>query len=90
MAEESTLMARVAASTVAAAHRRDHEHDTVESCCHPHTIEVIGLGKQAVAVCHDCCADTGYLDAREAEGVAANHRRQTSVTDVRLGVTSAA
>jgi hypothetical protein len=90
MAEELTLMARVAASTVAAAHRRDHAHDTVEACCHPHKVEVIGLGRQAVVVCHDCCADTGYLEARAAEGVAAAHRRQTSAADVALDSTTAA
>jgi hypothetical protein len=90
MAEESTLLAMVAASTVAAAHRRDHAHDTVEACCHPHRVEVIRLGRKAVTVCHDCCADTGYLDARDAECVATAHRRQTSAADVELGANSAA
>jgi hypothetical protein len=83
-------MSKVAASTVAAAHRRDHLHERDDTYCHPHRVEVIRLGKQAVTVCHDCCADSGYLDARAAESLALAHREQTSVSDVRLGSSTAA
>jgi hypothetical protein len=74
--EQGNAMTMVAACTVAAAHRRDHAHQQGDGC-HPHRVEVIRLGRQAVVVCHDCCADTGYLVARSAETLAAAHRRQT-------------
>ncbi len=66
----------VAASTAAAAHRRDHYHSGSLSC-HPHSVEVIHLGHQAITVCHDCASDSGFLPEREAEAVAASHRDQT-------------
>lgn len=68
----------VAASTVAAAHRRDHRHDRTAEECHPHCVEVVHLGHRAVAVCHCCQADSGFLPAREAEGLARRHSEQTS------------
>ena len=67
----------VAACTVAAAHRRDHQHDHFRQECHPHSVEVIHLGHRAVAVCHDCHADSGFLDDREAEALAERHIEQT-------------
>ena len=79
----------IAASTVAAAHRRDHAHGA-DANCHPHWVEVIGLGRMAVAVCHDCRADSGYLDERDAEHVATLHRRQTLLADALLGTPPAA
>jgi hypothetical protein len=66
----------VAASTTAAVHRRDHVHEG--ETCHPHVIEVVGLGPCAVAVCHDCDVDTGFIDAEQAADVAAKHRLQTA------------
>ena len=72
--EESAAV--VAACTAAAAHRRDHHHAGAESC-HPHAVEVIHLGHRAVAVCHDCESDSGFLPEREAEAVALAHRAQT-------------
>ena len=64
----------VAACTVAAAHRRDHQHDHVTQECHPHSVEVIHLGHRAVAVCH---ADSGFLLDRDAEALAEQHVEQT-------------
>ena len=46
-------------------------------CCHPHTVEVIFLGHRALAVCHDCRADSGFLPYREAERLAQGHRDET-------------
>ena len=68
--------ALVAACTAAAAHRRDHHHPAGGSC-HPHAVEVVHLGHRAVAVCHDCEADSGFLSEREADTVATDHRSQT-------------
>jgi hypothetical protein len=70
--------AEVAASTAAAAHRRDHHHHDVETqCCRPHCVEVVHLGQRAVAVCHDCEMDSGFLPHREAERLADRHRETT-------------
>jgi hypothetical protein len=69
--------ALVAACTAAAAHRRDHQHATAVTC-HPHVVQVVHLGHRAVAVCHDCESDSGFLPEREAEAVAYAHRLQTS------------
>ena len=66
----------VALSTTQAVHRRDHAH--VGETCHPHAIEVSGLGRHAMVVCHDCGADTGFMDGRRAEQVAERHRRMTA------------
>ena len=82
--------AMVGAATLAAAHRRDHEHTGAGHDCHPHRVEVIGLGEQAVVVCHDCCADSGYLSNRSAGRLAATHRRQTVVDSVPLSAQPAA
>jgi hypothetical protein len=71
-----TSSAAVAACTAAAAHRRDHQHGPHEEC-HPHVVEVVHLGALAVAVCHDCGADSGFLPEREAEAISAVHRRST-------------
>jgi hypothetical protein len=65
----------VAASTIVAAHRRDHDVRAVE--CHPHAVEVVYLGDRAVVVCHDCAADTGFLPRRTAEHIAHHHRDVT-------------
>jgi hypothetical protein len=68
--------ALVAACTTAAVHRRDHHHQGAKSC-HPHVVEVIHLGRRAVAVCHDCESDSGFLAEREAEAIADAHRSET-------------
>lgn len=68
---------RVAACTVDAVHRRDHDHDGDEAC-HPHWVEVVHLGRRAVAVCHDCRRDSGFLPEREADRLAADHRNETA------------
>jgi hypothetical protein len=65
----------VAASIIVAAHRRDH--DVLAAECHPHAVEVVYLGDRAVAVCHDCAADTGFLPRRKAEHIAHQHRDVT-------------
>jgi len=65
----------VAACTALAAHRRDHVHAV--DACHPHTVEVVRLGDRALAVCHDCRTDTGYIAHREADHLAAEHRHDT-------------
>lgn len=67
----------VATCTVDAVHRRDHDH-LGEEACHPHRVEVVHLGRRAVAVCHDCRRDTGFLPEREADEVAAAHRHETA------------
>jgi hypothetical protein len=74
----------VAACTTTAAHRRDHQHAITDECCHPHVVEVIHLGGQALAVCHDCRADSGFLPHRLAECLALEHRQETLVTSVAL------
>ncbi len=66
----------VAACTVDAAHRRDHHH-TGDEACHPHLVDVVHLGRRAVAVCHDCCRDSGFLPEREADRLAYAHRQET-------------
>ena len=67
---------QVAACTVAAAHRRDHEHEKAREC-HPHVVEVVHLGHRAVTICHDCHADSGFVPEREAETLARQHLDQT-------------
>jgi len=74
----------VAACTMAAAHRRDHEHRVGGDDCHPHVVEVVHLGPRAVCVCHDCRLDSGFLPRREAEVMAAGHRHLTRDVSVRL------
>ena len=84
---EQHLMMRVtevAACTMAAAHRRDHEHSLGADSCHPHAVEVVHLGLRACTVCHDCGLDSGFLPRREAESLAAGHRQQTREVSVTL------
>ena len=52
---------------------------TVVGCliCRPHLIEVVHLGRRAVAVCHDCRRDSGFLPEREADRLAYAHRQET-------------
>jgi hypothetical protein len=71
-----TSTAAVAACTAAAAHRRDHRHANHEEC-HPHQVEVVHLGQLAVAVCHDCGSDSGFVPEREATGISLLHREAT-------------
>jgi len=68
---------RVADSTVDAVHRRDHQHGDAEAC-HPHLIEVVHLGRRAIAVCHDCRQDSGFLPERDADRLASAHRQETA------------
>ena len=75
-------VADVAACTAAAAHRRDHHHEPGSDGCHPHAVEVIGLGERGVAVCHDCGSDSGFVPRREAERLAAEHQHVTLVDSV--------
>lgn len=74
------VVTSVAESTTAAAHRRDHQHAAGENSCRPHVVEVVHLGSRAVAVCHDCQADSGFVPHRRAERLALEHRRQTHAT----------
>lgn len=76
--------AEVAASTAAAAHRRDHHHQAQSPCCRPHCVEVIHLGQRAVAICHDCQRDSGFLPHRDAERLADEHRESTTTECVPL------
>lgn len=78
------IVADVAACTIGAAHRRDHEHGRTGETCHPHVVEVVHLGTRAVCVCHDCRLDSGFLPRREAEAMAAGHRDVTHETSVKL------
>ena len=73
----SDATAPVASSTASAVHRRDHVHEDGQ-VCHPHAVEVIGLGHSAMVVCHDCARDTGFMEARRADEVALRHRRLTA------------
>ena len=70
----------VAGCTVDAAHRRDHHHEGEETC-HPHLIEVVHLGRRAVAICHDCRRDSGFLPERDADRLATAHRQETAAAD---------
>lgn len=72
-------LARVAACTVEAVHRRDHRHASAE-CCHPHAVEVVHLGRRAAMVCHDCDTESGFLPEREATALAHTHRGETGTT----------
>jgi hypothetical protein len=74
---KTMAVADVAACTAAAAHRRDHRHADAGDRCHPHAVEVIGLGERGVAVCHDCGVDSGFLPRRDAERLASAHQHQT-------------
>jgi hypothetical protein len=74
-AEESAAL--VAACTAATAQGLDHHHPTAVTC-HPNVVQVVHLGYRAVAVCHDCESDSGFMPECEAEAVAHAHRIQTS------------
>lgn len=74
----------VAASTVAAVHRRDHAHDGTDDGCHPHAVEVVHLGCVALTVCHDCRSDSGFLPRWDAERLAGGHREQTRLASAPL------
>jgi hypothetical protein len=87
--EPRTEVSAVAACTAQAAHRRDHAHAAHEEC-HPHAVEVVHLGNLAVAVCHDCASDTGFLPEREAELLSITHRQSTITATVPLDRPSAA
>lgn len=67
----------VAACTLDAVHRRDHHH-VGEDACRPHQVSVVHLGRRAAAVCHDCGRDTGFVEEREADALAAAHRHETA------------
>jgi hypothetical protein len=73
----------VAACTVDAVHRRDHHHPD-DQACHPHLIEVVHLGRRAVAVCHDCHRDSGFLPERDADRLAMAHRQETDGPEVQV------
>lgn len=77
-------VAEVAACTAEAAHGRDHDHALDGPSCHPHVVEVVCLGKQALTVCHDCRSDSGFLPYREAVRLAEGHREQTLGANVLL------
>jgi hypothetical protein len=84
-----TSSAAVAACTAAAAHRRDHRHGPDEEC-HPHVVEVVHLGQLAVAVCHDCGSDSGFVPEREAESISHLHRQSTLAASAPLKPPAAA
>lgn len=82
--EQQPLVTHVAACTIVAAHRRDHQHSLGADDCHPHVVEVVHLGDTAATICHDCRLDSGFLAHREAELLAAGHREQTREASVKL------
>jgi hypothetical protein len=82
--QSQDMVTVVAACTMAAAHRRDHEHALGAVACHPHIVEVVYLGDTAVCVCHDCRLDSGSLPRRAAEALAAGHRELTRDVNVTL------
>ena len=82
-----TDVTAVAACTTTAAHRRDHKHASSTDDCHPHMVEVVGLGSRAVAICHDCMDDSGFLPRRDAGWLATAHRLQTDLISVSLART---
>ncbi len=84
MEPQTTTVTEVAACTMAAAHRRDHDHGLSAGDCHPHVVEVVHLGGRAVTVCHDCRLDSGFLPRRQAEALAVGHREQTRDNSVEL------
>lgn len=84
-APSRSRVTEVAACTTAAVHRRDHQHGADGAGdCHPHAVEVVRLGEDAITVCHDCRLDSGFLPRRAAESLAASHRELTRETSVRL------
>jgi hypothetical protein len=79
----------VAECTLEAVHRRDHHH-AADEICHPHTIEVVHLGRRAVVVCHDCHTDSGFLPERDAARVASAHHDETFPDESRAVFSEAA
>lgn len=73
------VVTHVAACTAEAAHRRDHDHESRHDCCRPHVVEVVQLGEEAIAVCHDCRMDSGFLPRRTAKHVAHQHQKDTEL-----------
>jgi hypothetical protein len=63
-------------ATLAAVHRRDHAHSG--DCCHPHVVEIVNLGRSAVAVCHDCGFTYGFESEHECRDAAQAHRLATA------------
>ena len=84
-----TSNAAVAAGTAAAAHRRDHRHESQQEC-HPHDLEVVHLGQLAHAVCYDSATDSGFVPGREAEAISSIHRQSTLTATVPLNQPDAA
>jgi hypothetical protein len=84
--QQMSSVTEVAACTMAAAHRRDHDHGLGADECHPHAVEVVHLGLSAVCVCHDCRLDSGFIPGREAQALAAGHRELTRDVSVRLRI----
>jgi hypothetical protein len=66
----------IVTATLAAVHRRDHQHDG--DCCHPHEVEIVRLGRSAMAVCHDCGYSFGFESEHECRGAAEAHRCATA------------
>ena len=58
----------VASCTLAAAHRRDHDHGVEVVACHPHVVEVVHLGEHAAMICHDCRTDSGSCRTARPSG----------------------
>ena len=83
------VMAKVAECITTAVHGRDHDHVTASQCCRPHTVEVVFLGHRALAVCHDCRQDSGFLPFRQAESLAKGHRDHTRSLRVWLPLSAA-
>lgn len=82
--DQGSGRAEVAACTVTAAHLRDHDHALNAQSCHPHVVQVVYLGHNAMTVCHDCRSDSGFLPSREAELLAEGHRAETRGASVPL------
>jgi hypothetical protein len=66
----------IVTATLAAVHRRDHRHDG--DCCHPHDVEIVHLGRSAMAVCHDCGFSYGFEVEAECRHAAEIHQSATA------------
>lgn len=64
-------MSLVEQLTRAAVHRRDHQHGDRHPC--GHAVEVISLGAQDFAACHDCGWDSPLLDPASARAAGQGH-----------------
>lgn len=82
--ERRHAVSPVAACTAEAVHRRDHDHPGSAQACHPHDVEVVHLGRDALVACHDCGTDTGFVPERDAERLAGEHRKRTREESVPL------